>query len=81
MDKLKWILRLAGPAAKFLPPPWGQVAGLVGHGVDELFAQIDAERQRQGLSWQELEAQLGAEMTAETKAWDDFVRRLEASGQ
>lgn len=79
MDKLKFILRFASAAASgLLPPPIGQIAQLASHGVDEIFAQIDAERQRHGLTWQQLEEQLGAEMKDETKAWDKFVKRVEA---
>lgn len=82
MDKLKLILGIAqARAGALLPPDWQPIANLVGHGVDEIFNQIDAERQRCGLSWQDLEAQMTKEMPEEKQAWADFVGRLEADGK
>lgn len=82
MDKLKLILGIAqAGAGALLPPAWLPIANLIGHGIDEIFAQVDAERQRRGLSWQDLEAQLGAEMTSEKTKWTDFIARLENDGK
>lgn len=77
MDKLKLILQViqAGTAG-LLPPGWQPIANLVGNGIEEIFTQIDREREMKGLSWQELEEQLGVELVSEKQEWDKFLEKL-----
>ena len=80
MDKLKLILQIiqAGTAG-LLPPAWLPIANLVDSGLEELFTQIDRERELKGLSWQELEEQLGVELVSEKQEWERFLEKLKQS--